>query len=64
MVVGAGYIAVEIAGMLAEMGSETHLLIRHDTVLRTFDHTLSEASTEALEKGPVNLHKKTHVCFM
>jgi len=61
VVVGAGYIAVEIAGVLAELGSETHLLIRYDHILRTFDHTISEASTEAVEKGPINLHKKTHV---
>lgn len=61
VVVGAGYIAVEIAGVLAELGSETHLLIRYDHILRTFDHTISEAATEAVEKGPINLHKKTHV---
>ena len=32
VVVGAGYIAVELAGILAQLGSETHLLIRHDKV--------------------------------
>ncbi|KAH7715179.1 glutathione reductase [Aphelenchoides avenae] len=61
VVVGAGYIAVELAGVLAELGSETHLLIRYDHVLRTFDHTLSESLTEAIEKGPISLHKKTTV---
>lgn len=61
VVVGAGYIAVELAGVLAEFGSETHLLIRYDHVLRTFDHTLSESLTEVIEKGPIKLHKQTHV---
>ncbi|GMR32331.1 hypothetical protein PMAYCL1PPCAC_02526, partial [Pristionchus mayeri] len=61
VVVGAGYIAVEIAGVLANLGSETHLLIRYDNVLRTFDHTLSTSLTEAMEKGPVKLHKRTQV---
>lgn len=53
---------MELAGVLAELGSETHLLIRFDHVLRTFDHTLSESLTEAIEKGPISLHKKTTVC--
>lgn len=32
VVVGAGYIAVELAGILAQLGTETHLLIRFDAV--------------------------------
>lgn len=61
VVVGAGYIAVELAGVLANLGSDTHLLIRYDHVLRTFDQTMSEALTEAIDKGPISLHKKTQV---
>ncbi|KAK0407092.1 hypothetical protein QR680_018990 [Steinernema hermaphroditum] len=61
VVVGAGYIAVELAGVLGNLGSETHLLIRKDKVLRTFDQTLSESLTDAIEKGPVHLHKKTQI---
>jgi len=61
VIVGAGYIAVELAGMLANLGSETHQLIRYENVLRTFDHTISEALTETIEKGPVKLHKNTKV---
>uniref|UniRef100_A0A9J2PYZ4 Glutathione reductase n=2 Tax=Ascaris TaxID=6251 RepID=A0A9J2PYZ4_ASCLU len=61
VVVGAGYIAVELSGILGSLGSETHLLIRQDCVLRTFDRTMSEALTEAIDKGPVHLHKRTQV---
>jgi len=61
VVVGAGYIAVELAGVLAELGSETHMLIRYDHVLRNFDNTLSESLTEIIEKGPIKLHKQTKV---
>ncbi|RCN25304.1 pyridine nucleotide-disulfide oxidoreductase [Ancylostoma caninum] len=61
VVVGAGYIAVELAGVLANLGSDTHLLIRYDKVLRNFDETLSTGLTEAMDKGPVNIHKKTQV---
>lgn len=32
VIVGAGYIAVEIAGILSTLGSKTSLLIRHDKV--------------------------------
>lgn len=63
VVVGAGYIAVELAGMLANLGSETHLLIRYDQVLRTFDETLSTMLTDAIVDGPINLHKQTQVLF-
>ncbi|VDN26517.1 unnamed protein product [Gongylonema pulchrum] len=61
VVVGAGYIAVELSSMLALLGSDTHLLIRKNAVLRNFDQTLSECLTEAIEKGPTKLHKNTQV---
>ncbi|VDK31389.1 unnamed protein product [Anisakis simplex] len=47
--------------MLGSLGSETHLLIRQDGVLRTFDTTMSEALTDAIDKGPVELHRRTNV---
>ncbi len=40
-VVGSGYIAVELAGMLAALGAEVTLVIRYDQVLRSFDAMLS-----------------------
>ncbi|MFH4979967.1 hypothetical protein AB6A40_006676 [Gnathostoma spinigerum] len=61
VIVGAGYIAVEFAGMLSNLGSETHLLIRYDRVLRNFDHTISMALTETIDSGLVNLHRNTQV---
>ncbi|KAH9484071.1 Glutathione reductase [Psilocybe cubensis] len=60
-VVGAGYIAVELAGIFNVLGTETHLLIRGETVLRTFDPTLQETLTPWMEKSGVHLHKQTHV---
>lgn len=41
-VIGAGYIAVELAGVFNTLGSETHLVIRHNELLRTFDPMMSE----------------------
>lgn len=42
---GAGYIAVELAGVFNTLGTETHLVIRHDKVLRTFDPLLQDTLT-------------------
>lgn len=60
-VIGAGYIAVELAGIFNALGTETHLVIRGETVLRTFDPTLQETLTPWMEKSGVKLHKKSHV---
>ena len=47
-VVGAGYIAVEIAGVLQHLGTETTLTVRGDGPLRHFDPLVREALTEAM----------------
>ena len=60
-VVGAGYIAVELAGIFNTLGSETHLLIRKDKVLRTFDPTLQDALTDWMAHTGINIHKSTNV---
>jgi len=60
-VIGAGYIAVELAGIFNALGTETHLLIRGETVLRTFDPTLQEVLTPWMEKSGVHIHKTTNV---
>lgn len=60
-VVGAGYIAVELAGVFHTLGTETHLMIRHDKVLRTFDPMLQDVLGDYMEKTGVNIHKQTNV---
>lgn len=53
-VVGAGYIAVEIAGVFNALDSETHLLCRKHTVLREFDSMLSSTLVEVMQaEGPI-----------
>lgn len=61
VVVGAGYIAVELAGIFNALGSETHLVIRGDTVLRSFDPTIQETLTPWMEKSGIIIHKSSHV---
>lgn len=58
-IVGAGYIAVEFAGMFNALGTETHLFIRHDTFLRSFDPMIQESVTKEYERLGVNLHKNS-----
>jgi glutathione reductase (NADPH) len=60
-VVGAGYIAVELAGMFNALGTETHLFIRGDTFLRTFDPMVQEKLTKEYERLGVHIHKSSHV---
>lgn len=58
-VVGAGYIAVELAGVLHALGSETHLFVRKHAPLRNFDSLLYETLVESMAaNGPV-LHPQS-----
>ena len=60
-VIGAGYIAVELAGIFNTLGTETHLIIRGERVLRTFDPTLQDTLTPWMEHTGVHIHKTSHV---
>eukprot|EP00916_Digyalum_oweni_P001780 GHVL01003432.1.p1 GENE.GHVL01003432.1~~GHVL01003432.1.p1 ORF type:complete len:460 (+),score=127.68 GHVL01003432.1:15-1394(+) len=52
-VIGAGYIAVEMAGILNALDCETHLFVRFDRPLRKFDDILSTALVESMKRqGP------------
>ncbi|KAI1083760.1 glutathione reductase [Whalleya microplaca] len=57
--VGAGYIAVEFAGMFNALGVETHLFIRHKTFLRAFDPLIQDGVTAEYERLGVHLHKQS-----
>lgn len=56
-VVGAGYIAVEMAGVMAALGVETHIFIRGDTFLRKFDPMIQKTMTERYESTGVHVHR-------
>jgi glutathione reductase (NADPH) len=55
-VVGAGYIAVELAGVFHALGSDTHLLVRKEKPLRGFDNMLSDTLVEQMVKHGPTLH--------
>ncbi|KAF7194669.1 Glutathione reductase [Pseudocercospora fuligena] len=58
-VVGGGYIAVEMAGMFHALGTETHLFIRHDKFLRTFDPIIQDKVVAEYERQGIILHKNS-----
>jgi glutathione reductase (NADPH) len=57
-VVGAGYIAVEIAGVLHALGSQTHLFLRQASALRGFDPLLSQTLMEIMEAEGPTVHRQ------
>jgi glutathione reductase (NADPH) len=60
-VVGAGYIAVELAGIMAALGSKTTLVIRHPTFLRTFDGDVVKVLDEEMSKSGVDIRRSANV---
>ena len=51
-IIGAGYIAVELAGVLHHLGVQTDLFIRRDRVLRSFDSYIIDGLMEEMENKP------------
>ena len=58
-VVGAGYIAVELAGVLNGLGSETHLFVRKHAPLRSFDPLLVDTLVEVMNTEGPKLHTQS-----
>jgi glutathione reductase (NADPH) len=55
LVVGGGYIAVELSGIFAGLGAETSLVLRAATPLRAFDPMIGETSAAMLRAAGVAL---------
>ena len=55
-VIGAGYIAVEVAGVLNALGSDTHVFVRKDRPLRTFDKDIVDVLVDEMAKSGPTLH--------
>jgi glutathione reductase (NADPH) len=60
VVVGAGYIAVELAGVLNSLGSEVHLVVRKGQALREFDPSISKALDTEMVKSGIHIHRFTN----
>jgi len=58
LVVGSGYIAVELAGVFSGLGSQVQVVIRKDSVIRGFDAMLGEQLMEAMEKDGIEVETR------
>ena len=55
LIAGSGYIAVELAGVFNALGSDVQLVVRKDSVLRSFDNMLSTQLMETMDKNGIEL---------
>ena len=55
-IIGGGYIAVELAGLLQALGSQVTLLVRGDRLLERFDAELTAQLAENLRHQGVHVH--------
>jgi glutathione reductase (NADPH) len=53
--VGSGYVAVELAGVLRALGSEVTVLMRFDGLLRSFDALLSRTLAQQMQAAGIEL---------
>ena len=55
-VIGSGYIAVELAGVLNALGSQVGLFIRKDLPIRRFEQFISETLVEVMQTDGITIH--------
>jgi glutathione reductase (NADPH) len=61
LVVGGGYVAVELAGVLNGLGTEVTLLLRGEVLLARFDTSVREALMEEMQKDGINVVASTYI---
>ena len=61
VIVGSGYIAVELGGMLRALGAEVSFLLRKTRLLREFDEMLCEQLTAAMQADGIEIFTETRV---
>jgi len=61
VIAGSGYIAVELAGILNELGSKVHLVVRREHVLTKFDQMIQDILTDYVQERGIDLVKKDQI---
>jgi dihydrolipoamide dehydrogenase len=61
LVIGAGYIGLELGQGLARLGSETHLIVRGDRVLAQEEPDVSQTLAAAFQQDGIFLHFQVNV---
>ena len=59
VIVGGGYIAVELAGILNALGSDTSIVLRRGRALRDFDDMISDALDVEMKRRGIRVHANT-----
>jgi glutathione reductase (NADPH) len=54
-IIGSGYIAAELCGILAALGAKTTVLIRHERILRHFDAMLGEGLMQIMREDGIDV---------
>lgn len=60
-IIGAGYIAVELAGILNALGCKTVLMIRKQSFLRSFDHDIHKFLFDEMVSAGVKIITESYV---
>lgn len=55
LIIGAGYIATELAGLLHSLGSRVTMLLRKDKLLRAFDEVLGATLMEQMQQSGIDI---------
>ena len=55
LIAGSGYVAVELGGVFNALGSETRLVIRKDSVVRSFDEMLGREVMAAMRTAGIKI---------
>jgi glutathione reductase (NADPH) len=59
VVIGAGYIAVELAGVLQALGTDTSLVVRKQKAMRSFDEMLADTLDEEMQRQGIQIYRNT-----
>ena len=54
--IGAGFIAIEFAGIAAAAGAKVHVVAKHDVILREFDQDLTQDLIAQMESKGITFH--------
>lgn len=60
VIIGGGYIAVELAGILSALGSNTSLVLRRERALRDMDEMLSDTLDVEMKRRGIRVHANTN----
>lgn len=59
VVVGAGYIAVELAGVLQALGTDVSLVVRKGKALREFDEMIADTLDNEMQRQGIDIFRNT-----